>query len=173
MNTEETVRADAVINVTTTKLVIHSLEIVAGALTVIVMQNAIKVRYKMHHLESQWEQMKMRKKITEKTKAHCFFEWMLLFLTIVECNSGTYGENCTYQCGECINDMICDHVNGKCSEGCKPGWKTTDTCHECMYMNWITYLYVWRIIMFCSHVIMLRNRAFVKQWKWTQIREST
>lgn len=53
MNTEETVRADAVINVTTTKLVIHSLEIVAGALEVIVMQNAIKVRYKMHHLESQ------------------------------------------------------------------------------------------------------------------------
>lgn len=42
MNTEETVRTDAVINVTTTKLVIHSLEIVAGALTVIVMQNAIK-----------------------------------------------------------------------------------------------------------------------------------
>lgn len=53
MNTEETVRTDAVINVTTTKLVIHSLEIVAGALTVIVMQNAIKVRYKMHQLESQ------------------------------------------------------------------------------------------------------------------------
>nr|XP_034322282.1 uncharacterized protein LOC105327342 isoform X2 [Crassostrea gigas] len=47
-----------------------------------------------------------------------------------KCDSGTYGENCSYQCGECINDMICDHVNGKCSDGCKSGWQTTDTCHE-------------------------------------------
>lgn len=44
MNTDETVRACAVISVTTTYLVIPSLEIVADALTVIEMQNAMKVR---------------------------------------------------------------------------------------------------------------------------------
>eukprot|EP00105_Crassostrea_gigas_P019607 XP_011438156.1 PREDICTED: multiple epidermal growth factor-like domains protein 11 [Crassostrea gigas] len=47
-----------------------------------------------------------------------------------KCNSGTYGENCTYQCGECLNAVTCDHVDGTCSEGCNPGWQTTDTCQK-------------------------------------------
>lgn len=110
----------------------------------------------MSHKDNKWNWENWERKL--QTKQTCFFEWMLLFLKIVECDSGTYGENCSYQCGECINDMICDHVNGKCSDGCKTGWQTTDTCHECMYMNWITYLYVLWISMFCSHVIMLSNR---------------
>lgn len=45
MNSDETVRTYAVITVTTTKLVIPSLEIVTDALTVIEMQNAMKVIY--------------------------------------------------------------------------------------------------------------------------------
>lgn len=42
MNTDETVRNNAVISVTTMKLVIPSLDIVADALTVIEMKNAMK-----------------------------------------------------------------------------------------------------------------------------------
>lgn len=64
---------------------------------------------------------------------------MLLFSPNIECKSGTYGENCTYQCGECINAVSCDHVDGTCSEGCKPGWQMTDTCHERMCTFLITY----------------------------------
>lgn len=45
MNTDETVRNYAVISVTTMKLVIPSLDIVADALTVIEMKNAMKVKY--------------------------------------------------------------------------------------------------------------------------------
>lgn len=44
MNTGESVRTCAVISVTTTYLVIPSLENVADALTVIKVQNAMKVR---------------------------------------------------------------------------------------------------------------------------------
>lgn len=44
MNTDETVRTCAVISVTTTYLVTPSLETVADALTVIKIQNAMKVR---------------------------------------------------------------------------------------------------------------------------------
>uniref|UniRef100_A0A8W8NL23 EGF-like domain-containing protein n=1 Tax=Magallana gigas TaxID=29159 RepID=A0A8W8NL23_MAGGI len=47
-----------------------------------------------------------------------------------ECNNGTYGENCTYQCGECLNAVTCNHVNGTCPKGCKPGWQNTDKCDK-------------------------------------------
>lgn len=71
MNTDETVRTDAVISVTTTKLVIPFLEIVADALTVIKMQNAMKVRYKMYHLkDTKIKKKKLRKEFIDKTKTH-------------------------------------------------------------------------------------------------------
>lgn len=57
----------------------------------------------------------------------------MLLPPIIECNSGTYGKNCSYQCGECLNAVTCDHVNGTCSEGCKPGWQNTDKCDKRMY----------------------------------------
>ncbi|XP_052692559.1 multiple epidermal growth factor-like domains protein 10 [Crassostrea angulata] len=47
-----------------------------------------------------------------------------------KCNNGTYGENCTYQCGECLNAVTCNHVNGTCPKGCKPGWQNTDKCDK-------------------------------------------
>ncbi|XP_065939417.1 receptor-type tyrosine-protein phosphatase epsilon isoform X2 [Magallana gigas] len=47
-----------------------------------------------------------------------------------KCNDGAYGENCTYQCGECLNAVICNHVNGTCPKGCKPGWQNTDKCDK-------------------------------------------
>lgn len=50
INTDETVRTDAVISVTTMHLVTPSLDVVAVALTVIKMQNAMKVRNLTYHL---------------------------------------------------------------------------------------------------------------------------
>lgn len=50
----------------------------------------------------------------------------------IECNSGTYGENCTYTCGECLDAVTCNHVNGTCPGGCKPGRQNTDRCDKRM-----------------------------------------
>lgn len=69
----------------------------------------------------------------------------MLFSLIIECNNGTYGENCTYQCGQCLNSVTCDHVNGKCFGGCKPGWQKTDKCDKRMYI-------IWRSVLLCFEV---------------------
>lgn len=71
---------------------------------------------------------KIEKNIYRQQKSTLFFS------PNKECSSGTYGENCTYQCGGCLNAVSCDHVNGTCFEGCTPGWQTTDTCHKRMCM---------------------------------------
>nr|XP_022309675.1 multiple epidermal growth factor-like domains protein 6 [Crassostrea virginica] len=39
------------------------------------------------------------------------------------CRNSTYGINCSRQCGHCANDVICDHVNGTCADGCQAGWR--------------------------------------------------
>ena len=31
--------------------------------------------------------------------------------------------NCTNECGQCLNDTVCDVENGTCLSGCNPGWK--------------------------------------------------
>lgn len=40
----------------------------------------------------------------------------------LECNYGTYGKDCRYECGSCINQTHCHYVNGSCLEGCDPGY---------------------------------------------------
>lgn len=61
-------------------------------------------------------------------------------LLITECSDGSYGEECKYQCGECLNVITCDNVNGKCSEGCKPGWQSTYKCDIRMFeLQWFIY----------------------------------
>lgn len=55
---------------------------------------------------------------------------MYFFSLIIECNAGTYGEHCSYICGECLNVVTCNHVNGTCPKGCKPGWQQTEKCDK-------------------------------------------
>lgn len=41
------------------------------------------------------------------------------------CLKGTYGRDCAFVCtGYCKNG--CNAVNGKCDNGCDPGWYTDD-----------------------------------------------
>nr|XP_034322286.1 uncharacterized protein LOC105328158 isoform X3 [Crassostrea gigas] len=47
-----------------------------------------------------------------------------------KCNAGTYGEHCSYLCGECLNVVTCNHVNGTCPKGCKPGYQRTEKCDK-------------------------------------------
>ncbi|XP_048255871.1 receptor-type tyrosine-protein phosphatase alpha-like isoform X2 [Haliotis rufescens] len=44
------------------------------------------------------------------------------------CSPGSFGVNCTRQCGQCRDDN-CHHINGTCLTGCSDGW-TYNTCTQ-------------------------------------------
>lgn len=44
---------------------------------------------------------------------------MFVFL---ECLVGFYGEYCSNNCGNCLNNINCYYVNGICFEGCEFGY---------------------------------------------------
>ena len=44
---------------------------------------------------------------------------------IIECDDGTFGVNCVYRCGICLNNSPCNKTTGLCDEGCGPGFKGT------------------------------------------------
>ena len=45
-------------------------------------------------------------------------------LPILECQAGTYGDNCTKDCsGHCTEGTACDTTNGQCQHGCEAGWQ--------------------------------------------------
>lgn len=48
---------------------------------------------------------------------------MFFFKISLECNTGYFGHNCNNSCGHCVNDRVCDHVDGTCDGGCKPGYQ--------------------------------------------------
>ena len=53
---------------------------------------------------------------------------------IVECEDGTYGNNCVHNCsGYCLNDSPCNKQTGHCDMGCKLGY-TNALCGERMEM---------------------------------------
>nr|XP_022312100.1 uncharacterized protein LOC111117327 isoform X1 [Crassostrea virginica] len=45
-----------------------------------------------------------------------------------KCTPGTYGLNCAESCGHCLGTSECDPIDGRCINGCEPGWQTTDKC---------------------------------------------
>ena len=40
---------------------------------------------------------------------------------VVACESGKYGKDCNYTCGNCKSNSACDHVTGECT-GCAAGY---------------------------------------------------
>ena len=53
-------------------------------------------------------------------------------LCILACDNGTWGVNCTDNCGQCRSGTVCDVVNGECPFDCNPGWKGK-LCNECKF----------------------------------------
>ena len=51
-------------------------------------------------------------------------------LIFVECSSPTYGAGCAERCYNC-EDNACDHVNGRCENGCKRGYRGAFCDQEC------------------------------------------
>lgn len=65
------------------------------------------------------------------------FEEMILTtsLLFVECDNGTFGHDCTRNCGKCVLNEQCDHVTGVCPNGCNRGYQgihcTEGICSRC------------------------------------------
>lgn len=55
-----------------------------------------------------------------------------MFISL-ECPAGLYGEHCSNNCGNCLHNTNCHHVNGTCSEGCEPGYQEHN-CTEGKYL---------------------------------------
>ena len=54
------------------------------------------------------------------------------------CGNGTFGQDCTEQCGECLRKEQCHHVDGSCANGCNPGYQglmCTKGCHFIFYYS--------------------------------------
>ena len=52
------------------------------------------------------------------------------------CGNGTFGQDCTEQCGECLRKEQCHHVDGSCASECNPGYQgimCTKGCHFYFY----------------------------------------
>ena len=39
-----------------------------------------------------------------------------------ECDGGTYGADCRYHCGHCLDKQQCDVIDGSCLNGCGSGY---------------------------------------------------
>ena len=52
------------------------------------------------------------------------YHWVgFYFYSLLGCLSGYYGYRCKEACsGHCFNNTICDTIDGKCSDGCQPGY---------------------------------------------------
>ncbi|XP_034318933.2 uncharacterized protein [Magallana gigas] len=50
---------------------------------------------------------------------------------VYECDIGYFGDNCTEECGHCIDGTLCSSVDGTCTSGCSAGY-TGNLCNrEC------------------------------------------
>ena len=47
----------------------------------------------------------------------------------VACNNGTFGQDCNYTCGYCLDQEVCYHSNGTCFNGCDAGY-AGESCIE-------------------------------------------
>jgi hypothetical protein len=50
-------------------------------------------------------------------------KYIVYLICILACDNGTYGLNCDFHCGACLNSEQCDHVNEICLNGCDPGFQ--------------------------------------------------
>lgn len=49
------------------------------------------------------------------------------------CNNGSYGMDCSGQCGHC-SENVCDHISGICLSGCMAGYQGNLCKHVCLYI---------------------------------------
>ena len=53
------------------------------------------------------------------------------FYRFTDCQPGYYGNKCEQVCsGHCLNKLVCNYIDGTCSDGCKAGY-IGKLCHDC------------------------------------------
>lgn len=96
-----------------------------------------------------------------------------LCLYFLECQPGTYGPSCLYNCiGNCLNDKPCNITTGRCDAGCKPGYMG-DMCDTGISKQWDICLFKTIFIKFgnfCVHNYKTSKTIFhfsvwSKQWQ--------
>lgn len=55
----------------------------------------------------------------------------LVYFLISDCPRGYFGMECAGKCSDKCHG--CNHINGLCDSGCKPGWRG-DYCHEGLFI---------------------------------------
>lgn len=65
---------------------------------------------------------------------------MLWKSLIVACPSGHYGEKCSETCGNCSQNLTCNHINGTCNGACVKGLKGQFCKTGKMYSLTMSYL---------------------------------
>ena len=50
-------------------------------------------------------------------------ETSLKCLQFTECEGGTFSQDCTEVCGNCLGGESCHHINGSCLNGCESGYE--------------------------------------------------
>lgn len=69
---------------------------------------------------------------------------MRLYLTVTECDDGTYGYNCVNNCsGHCLSEFSCNKQTGQCDRECNPGYTNSD----CSKSKLFPYFIIFRVAM--------------------------
>lgn len=68
------------------------------------------------------------------------FKNVLSSCILLDCDIGTYGNECNNTCGHCINEDDCFYTNGTCLNGCDSGYLGA-LCKTCKYLTVNTFLF--------------------------------
>lgn len=55
-----------------------------------------------------------------------FFSFQIyssVLFSLLECNAGYYGNNCSSRCGHCLDNVTCHYITGNCLNGCHTGYE--------------------------------------------------
>ena len=66
-----------------------------------------------------WKKIKL---IIRKKRFELFRKVFIIFIiNKTECKDNTYGQDCMYICGKCLDGAQCNQIDGSCFKGCDKG----------------------------------------------------
>lgn len=51
-----------------------------------------------------------------------FMRYIFFLFCILECDLNMFGKKCISNCGYCVNNEMCNYIDGKCMNGCVNGF---------------------------------------------------
>lgn len=73
------------------------------------------------------------------------------------CDATWYGAGCKSQCGHCVGEDNCHHVNGSCLLGCQEGF-TGDLCFN---REWCIYVMCYGVKK--KNLLIIRHVSYIKK----------